>query len=217
MTRTRRTPRIDIKKMLVDHLGGKCKDCGLTTDWIEVYDFHHPPGKKRHDLEKNDGNISQMIQKYKCRCPGMFCLKIEVECCDLLCSNCHRIRHAKAHDETTEFAERDIGKCRTRRTKSLGFTSDTKSIAKARFMIVDFMIADAQMKTRKAAKKLSYCKSDLCRLCKTSLAGITYKQFKMALLNLVVDGDVKQIVPVAKNRGERYQLSGRRSKHDLRK
>ena len=91
---------IDIKKMLVDHLGGHCIDCSLETNWVEVYDFHHPPGTK-------NGNkcISKLINEREWRCTGAFCLKLEADKCDLLCANCHRIRHAEMQDDKTR------GKC----------------------------------------------------------------------------------------------------------
>ena len=38
------------KTALVKYLGGKCFRCGLETEYIEVYDFHHiDPSKKDYE------------------------------------------------------------------------------------------------------------------------------------------------------------------------
>lgn len=63
----------------IDYLGGKCMRCGGVFPRC-VYDFHH-----RDPATKID-SISNLLGK-----PKM--LKEELKKCDLLCANCHRIRH----------------------------------------------------------------------------------------------------------------------------
>lgn len=59
-----------------------CADCGLMLpDYPEVFDFHHISNKK-FTLSKYTQHTIGSIQR-------------EVAKCVVLCSNCHRIRHAK--------------------------------------------------------------------------------------------------------------------------
>ncbi len=72
------------KRRAVEYLGGKCVDCGLQTDMVAVYDFHHVnPSEK-------DSTIASLMSRVKSwkRIQG------ELDKCVLLCANCHRIRHA---------------------------------------------------------------------------------------------------------------------------
>jgi len=75
--------RDNAKQKAVDYLGGACKDCGLKTDILAVYDFHH------RDQTEKDFTIAKFITTD-------FDLVVapELDKCDLLCANCHRIRHA---------------------------------------------------------------------------------------------------------------------------
>ena len=73
--------RVNVKDKAVKYLGGKCLDCGFVTSYAVVYDFHH------RDPAKKDFGIAS------CRGRSFESLKSELEKCDLLCSNCHRIRH----------------------------------------------------------------------------------------------------------------------------
>lgn len=71
----------------IEQLGGKCVDCGGGFH-RSVYDFHH-----RDPGEKVDA-ISNLL-----RSPDK--LEEELKKCDLLCANCHRIRHfeeGKVHE-----------------------------------------------------------------------------------------------------------------------
>jgi 5-methylcytosine-specific restriction endonuclease McrA len=73
---------VSVKQQAIDYLGGKCVDCGLVDDPC-VYDFHHlDPSKKDFSFGKR-GGIS--LEK----------MKPELDKCVLLCSNCHRKKHAK--------------------------------------------------------------------------------------------------------------------------
>lgn len=69
------------KSQCVAYKGGKCQRCGLVDDPC-VYDFHH-----RDPNEKDFGLASR--RKY-----GFIkSVKLELDKCDLLCSNCHRKEH----------------------------------------------------------------------------------------------------------------------------
>lgn len=68
----------------IGYLGGKCMDCGQSfEDHPSVFDFHHrdPSEKKR----KPSALFGCTWEK----------LKAELDKCDLLCANCHRIRHSE--------------------------------------------------------------------------------------------------------------------------
>ena len=71
-----------IKKKAVDYLGGECVDCKLKTHILNVYDFHHRDPKEK---EFAFGKVNHSFEN----------LKSELDKCDLLCANCHRIRHSK--------------------------------------------------------------------------------------------------------------------------
>ena len=71
----------DRRDWCIEQLGGKCLDCGGDFH-RSVYDFHH-----RDPSDKVDA-ISNLL-----RSPGK--LEEELKKCDLLCANCHRIRHFK--------------------------------------------------------------------------------------------------------------------------
>lgn len=67
------------KKLLIDFLGGKCRDCGYDR-CMDALDFHHIKDKEfllssilAHNFEK---------------------LKKEADKCELLCKNCHAEHHA---------------------------------------------------------------------------------------------------------------------------
>jgi hypothetical protein len=75
--------RQGLKEIAVKYLGGKCIDCGLETDFMSVYDFHHrDAGIKKDTLARliSEGGTWKRIQP-------------ELDKCILLCANCHRIRH----------------------------------------------------------------------------------------------------------------------------
>lgn len=76
----------EIKKKAVEILGRKCLDCGYSSpEFPEVFDFHHL------DAEIKDDKISSLIARGR----SWEDIEAEVLKCVLLCSNCHRIRHAK--------------------------------------------------------------------------------------------------------------------------
>jgi len=70
------------KQKLVEELKTEpCLDCGVEYP-VCAMDFDHRPG------EKKVANISEMIRGHY----SMKILQEEIEKCDLVCSNCHRIR-----------------------------------------------------------------------------------------------------------------------------
>ena len=79
---TQKTNNRNRKLALIEHMGGKCKDC-LGTFPPSVYEFHHV------DPSIKDAKASIMFTK------GLTAPVIEeLKKCVMLCANCHRIRHA---------------------------------------------------------------------------------------------------------------------------
>lgn len=76
----------DRKEKAIEYKGGKCLDCGLS--FIpEVYQFHHrDPNSKDYDWRKLRLRTEETIRK-------------ELDKCDLLCANCHCVRHVRMHNE----------------------------------------------------------------------------------------------------------------------
>lgn len=63
----------------IEYLGGKCLECGTTDKF--VMDFHHREGSKKSD----NFNFFRTLSWDK--------IKVELDKCDLLCSNCHASIH----------------------------------------------------------------------------------------------------------------------------
>ncbi len=87
-TRRKTQQRIQYKQRAVEYLGGQCLDCGLKTDIAAVYDFHHREPEEKHATINHLLAIHASWSK----------LQKELDKCDLLCANCHRIRHAKEEE-----------------------------------------------------------------------------------------------------------------------
>ena len=71
-----------MKLKAIEYLGGMCQDCGIQgSSWI--FDFHHkvPSEKEWHWGNRRTSNWEN--------------LKSELDKCELLCANCHRLRHEK--------------------------------------------------------------------------------------------------------------------------
>ena len=68
------------KRDLVDIYGGRCVDCGYST-CAEALQFHHrDPSTKDFRLGEFNGSLAR--------------LREEAEKCDLVCANCHQLRHS---------------------------------------------------------------------------------------------------------------------------
>ena len=72
--------RVEKRKIAVESLGNKCVDCGNSYPDC-VYDFHHIDDKEEHVsvLIRNNRKIETILN--------------EAAKCELLCANCHRLRH----------------------------------------------------------------------------------------------------------------------------
>lgn len=83
--RTKTSTKAKLKLLAVQYKGGKCLDCDGVFP-ICTYDFHHRNSKQKDFMISSKGcSWNQDIQN-------------ELDKCDLLCANCHRIRHAKNQD-----------------------------------------------------------------------------------------------------------------------
>lgn len=81
-TKTSKEIRHNNKVRIVKLFGGKCFDCGFTSDVLAVYDLHHlDPEKKKTDF----ASMTNWKNWNK--------IQTNIEDCVLLCANCHRIRH----------------------------------------------------------------------------------------------------------------------------
>ena len=80
---TRRTAqkREALKAQCVNHLGGICNKCGLDTNCLAIYCFHH-----RNSAEKNFSISKRRDSTFEA-------IKSELDKCELLCANCHRKEH----------------------------------------------------------------------------------------------------------------------------
>ena len=72
---------------MLEYHGGtlSCADCKFTSEIYSVFDYHHlDPLTKEHTVS------SILDWKWET-------IKTEMDKCELLCANCHRIRHYKEH------------------------------------------------------------------------------------------------------------------------
>ena len=71
------------RKKIKEYLGGeyRCQDCGLVHDYLPLFDWHHrDPSKKENQISRIMTNSWKYVKK-------------EIDKCDFLCANCHRLRH----------------------------------------------------------------------------------------------------------------------------
>ena len=73
--------RVRTKQKLVEYKGGGCKICGYNK-CIAALQFHH------RDPSQKDFGISATTKSFDL-------MKLEVDKCDLLCSNCHAEEHER--------------------------------------------------------------------------------------------------------------------------
>lgn len=79
----------EAKSKCIEYLGGKCKRCNHTYPNC-VYDFHHRDPKQKEIL------VSRLMKS------NWDVIKRELDKCDLLCSNCHRITHYELNNSEVE-------------------------------------------------------------------------------------------------------------------
>jgi len=75
----------EIKRKLVILKGNKCEMCEKEFP-LACYDFHH------RDPKTKDMELKDLIRIFHKEEDNIYLLE-ELEKCDLLCSNCHRIAH----------------------------------------------------------------------------------------------------------------------------
>jgi hypothetical protein len=77
--------KVENKQYYIALLGGHCEDCGTQPgeEWpIACFDFHHL------DATQKEKNLARLLGKSRAK------VIPEIMKCALLCSNCHRRRHA---------------------------------------------------------------------------------------------------------------------------
>lgn len=74
---------------LFKYKGSACEHCGVSKpEHPEIYDFHHK------NPEDKENHVADLIMLSKER------LHLEVDKCLMLCSNCHKMEHARLRKET---------------------------------------------------------------------------------------------------------------------
>ena len=73
---------INLKLKAIQYKGGKCLDCGFSGHYA-VFEFHHrDPSVKEYAWNKLRKRPLKTILE-------------ELDKCDVLCANCHRLRHVE--------------------------------------------------------------------------------------------------------------------------
>ena len=81
--------RQGIKSKAIEYKGGKCEDCGIVSSNENqiIFDFHHlDPAQKEISFGKSNVQFEK--------------LRVELDKCVILCSNCHRLRHHQQFKST---------------------------------------------------------------------------------------------------------------------
>lgn len=85
-------------ELIKTHFGGwKCSRCGFEGRPIQ-FDCHHARGVKRFKISEN----------FRKAVSSKTVFLNELEKCDLLCANCHRLEHEVVHIETKPFTSEPI-------------------------------------------------------------------------------------------------------------
>ena len=73
--------RANNKAKAVKYCGGKCKRCSIISECLDIYDFHH------RDPTEKEFSMNYLVNT------DWDTMVKELDKCDLLCSNCHKITH----------------------------------------------------------------------------------------------------------------------------
>ena len=79
--------RKKVKRMAVEYKGGECEVCGYNK-CVDAFDFHHKDPKEK-EFSISSGGRTRAWKK----------IKVELDKCVLLCSNCHRETHFNENNE----------------------------------------------------------------------------------------------------------------------
>lgn len=82
MLEAQRTKKRERKLQAIEYLGGVCMDC-KQKHHAAVFEFHH-----RNADEKDADPSKLFLRRWET-------IQSELDKCDLLCANCHRMRHHK--------------------------------------------------------------------------------------------------------------------------
>ena len=94
----RRIQQRSMKQRCVEYLGGRCVYCLIESTCYSIYDFDH------RDPSYKSAGLSVLIRDNS----NWDVIKQELDKCDLVCSNCHRIRHAISQVDDTDTFEQHI-------------------------------------------------------------------------------------------------------------
>ena len=94
---------------MVAGLGGRCVDCGYAT-CLAALEFHH---RDRSGKEFGLGHLSGSLGRFR----------VEAEKCDLVCVNCHRLRHVAI--EPAEPADPVVVHRRRRKLQAVRYLGST--------------------------------------------------------------------------------------------
>jgi len=106
--RAQKRRRLRRKTELVAAAGGRCLDCGYQTS-LATLEFHHlDPTTKEFGSANFDGSLERLL--------------VEVKKCDLLCANCHRLRHLAMDLEEFNDATAERRRRKLRAVEHMGST-----------------------------------------------------------------------------------------------
>jgi hypothetical protein len=100
LAKTKET-RDDRKLLFIARMGGACVDCGIKPgpDWpVAVFDFHHT------DPARKDKSVARLMAGKDADRAWA-----EAQSCVVLCSNCHRRRHAIGSSHAPTSGTPDTG------------------------------------------------------------------------------------------------------------
>lgn len=82
-----------LKLELIQSRGGRCESCGYCAEPAALEFHHRDPATKEFGLANFHGRLQMLLQ--------------EMDKCDLLCANCHRLRHVEHESQLRHRREAD--------------------------------------------------------------------------------------------------------------